>query len=250
LATIGCNGVVFENIQAIIFDKDGTLANSEAFLRNLAQKRARLIDAQIPGVQEPLLMAFGVEADRLNPAGLMAIGSRLENEIAAAAYIAETGRGWIQALEIARSAFSEADEAIQRNLHRKAEQTPPLKGAVELLQWLSSVGLKLGILSSDSTEQVQDFVENYSLESYFHCLLGTTGYPNKSDPQLLQQLMAKLETSPEQILMVGDAEIDLQIARSGGLAGCVAMTGGWSTPVSLVGADAVALGLHEIKILK
>lgn len=246
MVTVSCNGVLFEGIQAIVFDKDGTLAHSEAFLRNLAQRRARLIDAQIPGVQEPLLMAFGVEGDRLNPTGLMAVGSRLENEIAAAAYIAETGRDWIQALNIARSAFSEADDYLQR----KADQTPPVAGAIELLQWLSFAGLKLGILSSDSTEHVQDFVRNYSLESYFHCLLGTDGYPNKSDSQLLQQLVSKLETSPHQMLMIGDAEIDLQIARNASFAGCIAMTGGWSTPVRLVGADAVAMSLHEVKILK
>ena len=91
MTLIQCGTTRFENIEAVIFDKDGTLANSQIFLRNLAQKRARLIDAQIPGVQEPLLMAFGVESDRLNPAGLMAVGTRLENEIAAAAYVAETG---------------------------------------------------------------------------------------------------------------------------------------------------------------
>lgn len=246
--TIGCNGVVFENIQSIIFDKDGTLANSEVFLRTLAQRRARLIDTQIPGVQEPLLMAFGVEGDRLNPAGLMAVGSRLENEIAAAAYIAETGRGWVQAMEIARSAFLEADDSSQRNLLRKAEQTPPIEGAIELIQSLSSVNLKLGILSSDSTEQIQDFVKKYNLESYFHCLVGTDGYANKSDPKLLQQLISKLEILPAQTLMVGDAEIDLQIAHRAGLAGCIAMTGGWSTPIQLLGATAVARSLHEIKI--
>jgi phosphoglycolate phosphatase len=51
---------------------------------------------------------FGIEGDTLDPTGLMAVGSRRENEIAAAAYIAETGRGWIESLAIARSAFEEA----------------------------------------------------------------------------------------------------------------------------------------------
>jgi phosphoglycolate phosphatase len=246
MATVSCNDVVFKNIQAIIFDKDGTLANSEAFLRNLAQRRSRLIDAQIPGVQEPLLMAFGIESDRLNPSGLMAVGSRTENEIAAAAYIAETGRDWTQALEIARSMFLEAD----RYLPQKAEQTPPLDGAIELLQSLTAARLKLGILSSDTTQQIQDFVEKYGLESYFHCLLGTDNYTNKSDLQLIQQLLLKLEISPDQILMIGDAQIDIQIARNTELAGCIAVQGGWSTPIQLAGADAVAMSLHEIKILK
>jgi len=54
MATIQCGDVTFTAIAAVIFDKDGTLADSQDYLRNLGQKRARLIDAQIPGVQEPL----------------------------------------------------------------------------------------------------------------------------------------------------------------------------------------------------
>ena len=94
-----CSAVrVFRNIEAVIFDKDGTLEDSQSYLRELGIKRARLIDAQIPGIGEPLLMAFGMQNNQLDPAGLMAVGSRHENEIAAAAYIAETGRSWFESL--------------------------------------------------------------------------------------------------------------------------------------------------------
>jgi phosphoglycolate phosphatase len=246
LATVSCNDMIFEQIDAIVFDKDGTLADAEAFLRNLAHRRSRLIDAQIPGVQEPLLMAFGVEADQLNPSGLMAVGSRLENEIAAAAYIAETGRDWIQALEMARSSFAEADSALQR----KAEQTPPLAGAMELLQAAALAGLKLGILSSDTTAHIQDFVEKYNLESYFHCLLGTDGYTNKSEPRLIHQLFTNLGISPAQTLMIGDAQLDIHIAQTAGMAGCIAVVGGWSKPIQLSGATAIATNLQEIRVTR
>ena len=60
MVTLQVQNITFKNIEAVIFDKDGTLEDSGDFLRNLAQKRSRLIDAQIPGVGEPLLMAFGV----------------------------------------------------------------------------------------------------------------------------------------------------------------------------------------------
>jgi phosphoglycolate phosphatase len=94
VATLHCQDQTFENIQAIVFDKDGTLAEVESYLKSLGQKRARLVDAKIPGVQEPLMLAFGMETSGINPMGLLAVGSRRENEIAAAAYVAETGRDW------------------------------------------------------------------------------------------------------------------------------------------------------------
>lgn len=91
MVNIRCGKIEFNNIQAIIFDKDGTLEDSQNFLRELSIRRARLLDAQIPGIGEPLLMAFGLQDNYLDPTGLMAVGSRQENLIAAAAYIAEKG---------------------------------------------------------------------------------------------------------------------------------------------------------------
>ncbi|WP_416670625.1 HAD family hydrolase [Egbenema bharatensis] len=245
MATVCCGNQKFHEIWAIVFDKDGTLANSEAFLRNLAQRRSRLIDAQIPGVQEPLLMAFGVEQDQLHPAGLMAVGTRLDNEIAAAAYIAETGRGWVESLEIARSAFAEADQYVPR----KAEETPPLEGVVDLLQHVSELGLKVGILSSDSTSNVQDFAQHYGLESWIHCSLGSEAYTSKADPILLEQLFASLGATPETTLMVGDSQLDVQLAHQAGMAGCVAVTGGWTQSVKVSDADAIVRHLSEIQVL-
>jgi len=246
LVTINCHGVNFENIQAIVFDKDGTLANSEAFLRSLAHRRARLIDAQIPGVQEPLLMAFGVEGDRLNSDGLMAVGSRSDNEIAAAAYVAETGRGWIESLEIVRSAFAEAD----KYLPEKANQTLPIPGVVDLLRTLSKYSLKLGILSSDTTHQVQDFLKTYCLESYFYGLFGVDDYKSKTDPQLLQQLFFTLSVSPSQTIIIGDSQLDLQVAEQAKMAGFIAMVGGWTTPPRLSGATVTINHFDQVKIVE
>lgn len=244
LPTLRCHNTTFKNIQAVLFDKDGTLAHSESFLRSLAQRRSRLIDAQIPGVQEPLLMAFGVEGDVLNPLGLMAVGSRLENEIAAAAYVAETGRGWIEALQTVRSAFEEAD----KYLPQKTSQTPPVEGALEFLQTLSNYSLKLGILSSDTTHHVQAFVQDYRLESYFHYLSGVDDYISKFDSQLLQQVFLGLGVSPHQTLMIGDSPLDVEIAHSAGMAGCIVVTAGWAAPPRLSQADAIVNSFREVQI--
>ena len=243
MVTIHCQGVTFQNIQAVLFDKDGTLANSETFLRSLAQKRSRLIDAQFPGVQEPLLMAFGVDGDRLNPAGLMAIGTRQENEIAAAAYVTETGRDWIESLETVRSAFVEADQYMKR----KADHTPLFSGVLPLLQTMTTAGLRLGILSSDSTDNVKDFAEKYHLASYFQLLMGTDENLSKPDPRLLQKACNALEVSPGQTLVIGDSQADIQLAQAGA-AGCIGVMGGWSTAFHL-SADAVIHQLEEIEIL-
>jgi phosphoglycolate phosphatase len=245
LATIRCKGTQFNNVRAILFDKDGTLANSEAFLRNLAQRRSRLIDAQIPGVQEPLLMAFGIEGDRIDPAGLTAVGTRQENEVAAAAYVAETGRGWVESLSIVRSAFSEAD----KHSLCKAEQTPPTEGAAQLLETLMVKGLKIAVLSADSTHQVEAFTKAYQFAPHIQIQLGVDGYRSKSDPVLLQRILSFLEVTPEEVVVVGDAATDVEVARNLGAIGFIGFTGGWSTAVSLSQADVQIEKFAQIEVL-
>lgn len=245
MVTIRCKNQIFENIQAVVFDKDGTLANAETFLRSLAQRRARLIDAQFPGVQEPLLMAFGVEGDYINPAGLMAVGTRLENEIAAAAYVAETGKSWVEALQIVHMAFAEADQAVAG----KAKQTPLNQGAFALIQRLTQAGIRLAILSSDSATNVKAFIENFELKPYFQTACGVDQrYLTKSDPELLKQLFGDLKLQPGQALMIGDSQVDIQIARNALMAGCIGFTGGWSSPPSIVDMDVIAEQFQQIEV--
>ncbi|UBF24040.1 HAD-IA family hydrolase [Kovacikia minuta CCNUW1] len=244
MAIIQCGEVRFPGVEAIVFDKDGTLADSQSFLRNLGQKRARLIDAQIPGVQDPLLMAFGLDGSNLNPAGLLAVGTRLENETAAAAYVAETGRGWVESLTLVRSAFLEAD----RVLKRKADSTPLFPGVVALLRSLAAAGVKVGILSADTTVNVQDFVARYELESLVQLKMGIDLGPPKPDPTLFSQACAALEVTPESTLMVGDSVADLAMARAAGAAGAIGATWGWTQAASLKQADVLIHNLAEIQI--
>jgi phosphoglycolate phosphatase len=243
LVNIQVKAITFPNIEAIIFDKDGTLQDSQDFLRNLAHKRSRLIDAQIPGIGEPLLMAFGVDGDTLDPAGLMAVGSRRENEIAAAAYIAETGRGWLESMEIARQAFQEADEWLKQD----EVPAPLFVGGLDLLKRLHEAGVKLGILSADSTEAVNHFVDYYQLSPYIQLQMGVEADLSKPDPALFVQGCDRLGVTPAVTLMVGDSPGDMQMAAQAGAAGCIGM-GHPTCSHTLTTAEVVIAQLNEIQI--
>lgn len=243
MVTIRCRQKTFSHIQAVIFDKDGTLENSEEYLRNLAQKRVRLIDAQIPGIGEPLLMAFGINGNRIDPTGLMAVGSRRESEIAAAAYIAETGRGWLESLAIARRAFEEADQYL-----KNATPSPLFVGCLEVLQFLAKAGLKLGILSASNTWRVKEFVQRHQLSDYIQLEMGVDEGPSKPDPTLFLQACQKLGVEPGATLMVGDSAGDIEMARRAGAAGCIGICWGSAKAAHLEAADVAISQLDEIQI--
>ncbi|OWY65316.1 HAD family hydrolase [cyanobacterium TDX16] len=243
MVTIQCKDKRFSNIQAIVFDKDGTLENSEEYLRNLGQKRSRLIDAQIPGIGEPLLMAFGINGDRLDPTGLLAVGSRRETEIAAAAYIAETGRSWFESLAIARRTFEEADRYIG------TAPSPLFVGSLEVLKYLNDAGIKLGILSAASTERVCAFVQRHQLEAYVQLQMGVDAGVSKPDPALFLQACQVLDVAPSNALMVGDSAADIEMARNAGAGGCIGICWGRPEAAHLETADVAISQLDEIQLI-
>ncbi|MGL5835714.1 MAG: HAD family hydrolase [Waterburya sp.] len=217
--TITCADIRFDNITAIIFDKDGTLENSGAYWRMVASERARLIDAQIPGVGEPLMMAFGIIDDTLDSQGLMAVGSWEENEIAAAAYIAETGKSWYESRSIAHQAFTEVAES--KYLIKTPKLAPLYNDVRETLQFLRNKGIKIGILSADSTIAVENFVTSHQLQNCIQLSLGSSKEISKPDPKLFRQACEKLGTIPEHTLMVGDTALDMVMAKSAQAGGAI-----------------------------
>ncbi|MFQ4143125.1 HAD family hydrolase [Chlorogloeopsis sp. ULAP02] len=241
MVSIKCRNVTFSNIQAILFDKNGTLEDSEAYLRSLAQKAARLLDAQVPGIGEPLLMAFGVNGNNLDPAGLIAVASRRETEVAAAAYIAETGKSWFESLQMSRQALEEAEKYIGKT------PSPLFVGSLEVLKNLSEAGLKLGILSAATTTEVREFVATHQLSNYIQLEMGVDEGPSKPDPILFLQACERLGVEPLATLMVGDSVGDMQMARKAKAAGCIGITWtGKSDNVS--GANVIINQLDEIQI--
>jgi phosphoglycolate phosphatase len=241
MLNIRCRGLEFREIQAVIFDKDGTLENSTNFLYQLAQKRARLIDSQIPGVGEPLLMAYGILGGRLDPAGLMAVGSRPESLIASSAYVAETGRDWIAAKNLVQQAFDEADKTITNDVR---EMYP---GSRELLMALHATGVKLGILSNAPSDDVKDFVNQQQLESLLSLQMGADGEITKPDPSLFLTACDRLQVAPSQTLMIGDSAGDIEMAQRAGGMGCIAVAWGAAAP-HLQKASVVIDRLSEIEI--
>jgi phosphoglycolate phosphatase len=241
MLNIRCRSLEFREIQAVIFDKDGTLENSTNYLYQLAQKRARLVDAQIPGVGEPLLMAFGILGSNLDPAGLMAVGSRQESLIASAAYVSETGRDWITAKNLVEQAFEEADKTITNDIGEM------YLGSRELLTMLHATGIKLGILSNAPSMDVENFVRHHQLDSLLSLQMGADGEVTKPDPGLFLTACDRLQVHPSKTLMIGDSAGDIEMSQRAGSMGCIAVAWGVAAP-HLQKADVVIDRLSEIEI--
>ena len=240
-----CKDKIFSDIQAIFFDKDGTIEDSRIYLNQLVTERIRLLSVHKFGIVDHLPKTFGFKADKIDPKGLMAVGSRKDNELAAAALIASSGCGWYQAREIAHQAFEQA----AKNITPTKESSPMFPGTLPLLQELIKAKCQLGIISADSLTGINRFVEQEQIKDYFKVLVGSDRDLQKPDPKLYLKACKNLNVEPQNTLMVGDSMGDIIMAKQAGAAGTIGIC--WENPDTdhLSSADIAITHLEDIKIL-
>ncbi len=245
MANLAFNGVTFTDVQAVIWDKDGTLADTLEYWRVVGHQRVRRLDAQVPGVGARLRAAFGLSETTLEPGGLLAVGSRYENEIAAAAYLAERGWDWRSALQLVQTIFRQVDQECP------GVQTIPIRaGGREVLRRMAQAGLKQAILSADVSVNVQAFVQSNDLKDLLDHHTGIDIGPTKPHPEPLLKTCAVLGVKPAQVVMVGDSPVDLEMARRAGCRGAVGVSWGFHPAKGLERlADACITDWEQIQLL-
>ena len=126
-------------IEAVLFDKDGTLSHSEPMLQALASARIErgltLFEQHHPQtaasqhglpprtrqrLQALLEQTYGLSDSGLDPGGITAVAARDHNLIATATVFTQVGLSWPDALHLAELSFADTDA-----LHGAGAPNPP-----------------------------------------------------------------------------------------------------------------------------
>ncbi len=222
----------YDSIQALIFDKDGTLAQSKRYLEQLAQQRLAAllaclqqqnIEVNAETLQQQLFASWGLQSGHIDPAGVLAVASKRQDTIVTAGYLTPLGLGWIDALQQVETAFA----SVSVSPIEKAQLTPPIPDLRPQLQRLRQSGLQLVLLSADTTENVEAFAHHWNLNDQFDLLMGEQPGLPKPNPALLHRVCDRIHLSPREVLVLGDSAADIQLAKQGGAAGAIDFPAGW-----------------------
>ena len=97
-------------------------------------------------------------------------------------------------------------------------RTRPYEGIPEMLDTLTEQGLKLAVLSNKPDDFTKKCVASFLSLWPFEFITGYhTGIPRKPDPGGALEIAARLDTWPEQILYLGDTDIDMKTATAAGM---------------------------------
>lgn len=175
----------------LVFDWDGTIMDSRA--RIVASAQASIAALGLPARSPNQIASFiGL--------GLKEAVMRLFPEIST----------------------SQCDQLMAYHRHHFLTQntlsTPLFPGVAETLQHLQAAGYWLAVATGKSRRGLNQALMESGLTTLFHVTRCAEETASKPNPQMLQEIMAELEISPSNTLMIGDTEYDLQMAENAGVA--------------------------------
>ncbi len=106
---------------------------------------------------------------------------------------------------------------IRRVLHERMEQVEMISGIREAIEELDKLGYRLGILSSNSADNVRMFLQHFDLLSSFRFI--EAGVSLFGKPQRIKGALRKQKAKAEDAMYVGDETRDMEAARVANVSG-------------------------------
>jgi phosphoglycolate phosphatase len=176
-------------IKFIVFDWDGTLMDSEAQI--VACLHAAIADLEL----EPM--------DDDTAKNVIGLGLREA----------------IDTLVPGRDdRFHQAFVDAYRTHWFQSESSVLFAGAREVLDIIRQNEFLLGVATGKARRGLDRVLNDTGLTSCFHATRCADEAPSKPHPQMLLDLMEALEVLPEETIMVGDTEYDMEMATNAGVA--------------------------------
>ncbi|SBS33904.1 Pyrophosphatase PpaX [Marinomonas spartinae] len=107
-----------------------------------------------------------------------------------------------------------------KRLYVRADQTPPLAydGMSELLEQLKKQGMLLAVATGKTRRGLDRIMSLTQTGHYFAATRCADEALSKPHPMMLEQILAELNVLPEEAMMIGDTEYDLNMAKAAGVA--------------------------------
>lgn len=205
------------NTKGIIFDKDGTLLDFDAFWVKVSVAAIREflneMGAEPVDVSE-ILTAFGIRDGRTDTNGVLCKGTYEQMGQIVYDILMKHGISVPQDVVTCR-----VEDAYQQNAEA-GEVRPTCPDLVEVLTGLKSKGLKLAIVTTDQPHITNQCLEKLGIGRLFDRVYTDDGQtPTKPNPHCAWDFCRKFGLNREQVVMVGDTLTDMSFAKNAGIMG-------------------------------
>ena len=98
-----------------------------------------------------------------------------------------------------------------------SEKTAPYPEIEALLMDLRSMGIKISVLSNKQDMFVKDIIAKLFDKKIFSCIQGQDKLPIKPNPTSALAIAKSMGVKPSRCLFIGDSDVDIQTAKNAGM---------------------------------
>ena len=227
------------SVKGILFDKDGTLINSEKRLFLLSKRRVKEAVIQfkreeyskkdIKNLQILLSKAYGIKQDEINPNGSLAIASKKDNLITTATILCIFGKTWHNALDDANNIFEKVSTKIN-SVDKHLEDKNLLPGTTNFLEKCQKENIKLALISNDNNSGIRRFLNANEIQDFFPIFWSADNEPPKPHANSVKKLCEAIKLHPNECALISDSDTDMRMAFKSNISIVLGFTGGWQKP--------------------
>ena len=214
-------------LEAVLFDKDGTLVDLHFYWGEIIRRRANAVIAhhKLEAAVFPRLcaaMGLSVDQQRLLPEGPVGLVSR--EEVIQALHGALKDLGVATSPEIMAELFVRVHQDFQPDVERFVQLIP---GAAAFVAALRKAGAKLAVVTSDTAANTRQTLRRFRLGECFDSIVGheTTPEPKISGVPA-RHALEELGGSGEKTVCIGDGPMDFLMAEKSGCRAAIGVATG------------------------
>lgn len=207
-----------DNIDTVLFDKDGTFIDLHYFWGKMTEMRADAVIKKF-GLSSSifeqicLFLGYNLNVQKMLSDGITALYSRSR--------IIEIFRENLKDFGInpttkeIEDIFDSVSNEFYKNI---TKYTKPIEEAISFIKELHQKGVKLGIVTSDSIVSTELTLKHFGWENYFEVVIGRESSEfTKESGEPTKIALQALKANPETTLMIGDAPMDYISAKNAGV---------------------------------
>ena len=218
MVTLKAQNWSFENVDTVLFDKDGTFIDLHFFWGKMTElrvleiiKRFQLSNDYFD--QLCLCLGYDSEAERMLSNGITALYSRVK--------IIEIFRNDLIKFGISTTeqelakVFDDVSDIFYKDM---IAYTKPIDSAICFIRKLKTQGVKIGVVTSDSVESAKLTLNQFGWNHLFDVVIGRESCSaTKESGEPTKLALSLIGANVESTIMIGDAPMDYISAKNAGI---------------------------------
>ena len=250
MISISTDNWEIEGIGCILLDKDGLLIDSNVYWGRIVERRVNAIidrynlnKSFFSGIC--LSMGYAIDKKNLIPEGPIALVGREEVIRIVNNYLLGLG---VKSVELDLSAiFTDEHSKFMKEIKDYIKMLP---GVSDFLSSIKSLSVKTAIVTSDSIRNTEEIIMHFKIDKYIDIIIGKESTAEaKATGRPAIMALRKLNAKEQDSVSIGDAPVDLLMARAGGLKAGIGVASG-QVPYDTLKkySEYVAASMKELRV--